>query len=435
MSTTDTITARPIETIRARAECAAPYIRALHTACHESGLGDFGTFTTSENATIELPAKMPVSDNTVRKSLRSLARDGWGLDGYAVAHGKINTADLRRIAREGAPAVAEIEARLASEETDAPAPAPVETPAPAPAPVAKPGNDRAALVAQIVAMLDGASAPAAIDESAIREIVAGEIAKIDRPRAVTVKIADKPSVDVGLTHKAFDTILTMLANRLHVYAWGPSGTGKTHMVAQLAKALGVEAYYTGQVFDPVQLFGFVDGHGTYHGTEFRKAWEHGGLFLFDEMDGSHPEALAALNMALSNGLCAFPDKTIPAHPDFRCIGGGNTNGQGASREYSTRQKFDGASGTRFAFVHVDYDEALERALTDDFGWCARVQAIRDALRAEKIEGILATPRAIIDGARLLASGMSRAEVEEATIWHGANDAIRNRVEKAIAGAR
>ena len=54
--------------------------------------------------------------------------------------------------------------------------------------------------------------------------------------------------------------------------------------------------------------GFIDAQGRIVNTEFRKAYEHGGLFLFDEIDASFPQAILAFNAALANDFMDFQIK-------------------------------------------------------------------------------------------------------------------------------
>ena len=91
--------------------------------------------------------------------------------------------------------------------------------------------------------------------------------------------------------------------------------------------------------------------GTIVSTEFRKAYENGGLFLFDEIDASMPGAILAFNAALANNFMDFPDKKVPRHKDFYCIAAANTFGSGADRQYVGRNQLDAASLDRFIDVY------------------------------------------------------------------------------------
>jgi hypothetical protein len=77
----------------------------------------------------------------------------------------------------------------------------------------------------------------------------------------------------------------------------------------------------------------------------------------------------------------------------------------------------------------DYDERLERAITGNDEWCARVQALRAGAVKEKARVVI-SPRASIYGARLLAAGMRERDVEQLTIWKGIDADLRRRIESA-----
>lgn len=165
--------------------------------------------------------------------------------------------------------------------------------------------------------------------------------------------------DKMVVHKDFDKIFTYLNNNIPVYLVGPTGVGKTHMAHQLAEVLKLKYYHTSQVTDEYQLLGFVDGMGNYQDTPFYQAFTKGGLFLFDELDASVPEALVKINMALANDSMAFPNGIKKKHKNFRVIAGGNTVG-GADSMYTARSRPDGATMNRFTIVKMDYDPHMEK---------------------------------------------------------------------------
>ena len=167
-------------------------------------------------------------------------------------------------------------------------------------------------------------------------------------------------------------------------------------------------------------------------TQFREAYEHGGVFLFDEVDASDPDALTAFNAALANGMGDFPDGMVKRHKDFIAIAAGNTFGRGADRQYVGRNQLDAATLDRFQTFEVDYDEDLERQLAGNDDWTDYVQKVRRAIDTEKVRHIV-SPRPSIAGAKLLAAGMERSKVEEACVWKGMDEQQRNRVKARMGG--
>lgn len=261
-------------------------------------------------------------------------------------------------------------------------------------------------------------------------LVADEVSRA--VKTVTVKVATLPPVTVTNAHRDFDKVLRYCANRVNVMLKGPAGCGKTFMAAQAAKTLGLSFEFSGKCVDETKLLGYMDGGGSYRSTGFRRAFEFGGVFLADEMDAWAPEALIALNAPLDGEYCDFPDGVVTKHPDFVVIAGVNTDGNGADRDYRAREALDAASLNRFAFVEMDYDEDLERAISCNDKWTAHVQKVRAAYRKlGTVRGLPPTPRASKFGGIMLAAGAPWAECEEAFIWKGLKEETRNLVKAEL----
>ncbi len=109
---------------------------------------------------------------------------------------------------------------------------------------------------------------------------------------------------------------------------------------------------------------------------------------------------------------------------------------GATSDYSGRQRQDKATVNRFAFVEFDYDEQLELAAagTDQRDWVLHVQSLRKALVSlgQSAPDILITPRASINGAAMLRqTGLPWDVVESATIFVGCSEDDRIKVKAAV----
>ena len=167
----------------------------------------------------------------------------------------------------------------------------------------------------------------------------------------------------GTVHEQFEKVCTLVNMDIPVFLSGAAGTGKNVICKQVAEALNLDFYFTNAVTQEFQLKGFIDANGTYHETQFYKAFTQGGLFFLDEMDGSIPETLIILNSAIANRYFDFPTGKVEAHPDFRIIAAGNTVGTGADIEYTGRFQLDASSLDRFALVTIDYSPAIEKAVT------------------------------------------------------------------------
>jgi cobaltochelatase CobS len=300
----------------------------------------------------------------------------------------------------------------------------------------------AGLLAQLFAMQKAAPAP--INEEKIIELI-GKHTSIDEKQVIALIQKHAPIISVeirrpdratvkldGHHHEAFPALLKMVSAGVHVWLSGPAGSGKTTLAYQVSRALECEFYSTGAVTSDFRLMGFIDAQGKLVRTPFREAYEKGGVFLWDEIDASNPNALTAFNQALSNGHFAFPDGMIERHKDFIAIAAANTYGHGPSAEYVGRTKIDGATLDRFATLYIGYDEKLETALAGEkyAEWSRTVQRARRAVSDNGIKHIV-SPRATIYGAQLLAAGVDRDTVLSVAVRKGLDDSSWQKVKNAI----
>lgn len=295
-----------------------------------------------------------------------------------------------------------------------------------------------AMLAEIMAR------PAGLDEERVTELARALInkemssARIARlieqyAPAITVKIekAEPREIKIeGARHASFPRIVRMVGAGLNVSMVGPAGSGKTTLAHQVADALGLEFEFTGAIASEYKLAGFIDAQGRYVSTAFRRAFEQGRLFLFDEVDASLPAALLAFNAALANGYADFPDGKVKRHPNFRAIAAANTYWTGQDRVYVGRNQLDGASLDRFAFIELPYDEKLERQIAGDTKFTTYVQKARRAAAEQKIRHVI-SPRASMFGNALIAAGDTMDEAADAVLWKGLDVATVNKIKAAI----
>ena len=170
----------------------------------------------------------------------------------------------------------------------------------------------------------------------------------------------------GIVHEKFEDVLKAVKKGKYPFLVGGAGTGKNVIAMQVAEALGLPFYFSNALHDTFDLTGWVRPDGTYNETPFYKAFKYGGLFMFDEIDGSDANVAIKFDEALSNGLMEFPAPigNVKAHKDFHCIAAGNTYGLGADYEYVGRNVLDAATLNRFYPIEIDYSPAIEEALAD-----------------------------------------------------------------------
>lgn len=250
------------------------------------------------------------------------------------------------------------------------------------------------------------------------------------PRNIIVTSPTGQHMLDGAQHYMTDKIIRIVAMNHPVMMVGPAGCGKTTIGEQTAKALGLPFYITSTINDTHELMGFTDGYGKYHSTPFRQAFEHGGVWIADEIDAWDASALLAANSALANGYASFPDRENPIrrHAHFRMVATANTFGNGADRVYIGRNELDAASLDRFAVVNVDYDLNLERIFAcGNQKWLDFVWETRKKVNEKKIRHVVSS-RAIGKGAEALANSLEWSDVCEWYLFKGMSKADREKLK-------
>ena len=181
------------------------------------------------------------------------------------------------------------------------------------------------------------------------------------------KIQIAPLGKDELFHESYDKLKLCVKAGIIPMIVGPAGTGKSTAAEQLSRDLGVNFYMANRIQNTFELVGFVNAAGEYVTTQFYEAYTKGGIFLFDEVDASSPEALVTINAAIAQGYMAFPGHptALPMHKDFKAICAGNTFGTGSTLQYTGRNKLDAATLDRFMIIEWDYDKGLEDKIIKD----------------------------------------------------------------------
>ena len=174
-------------------------------------------------------------------------------------------------------------------------------------------------------------------------------------------------------HPAFEIVLSAIQCGETPYLHGPAGSGKTHLCAQIARALyGDKARFAalscnaqttqGDIFGRLLPMKDKQGNTTidFRPNPFTEIYTQGGVFLFDEFDAASAEAAIVINQALANGEATLPNgETIRRHKDAVILCAGNTYGDGADQDFTARSALDAATLDRFCFCEVNYDTDLE----------------------------------------------------------------------------
>jgi MoxR-like ATPase len=250
-----------------------------------------------------------------------------------------------------------------------------------------------------------------------------------RPVVLEIRVPDRPPARVkGRVHAAFKRVLRLAMARKNIVLIGPTGSGKTHLAAQVAGAITTEAHPKGLPYASQSVtMGMSEskivgglmpigegGRFEMFVADFIRLFRDGGVFLLDEWDAVDPNVALIVNQALANGHIDLPLLgCVQRHPDFIAMAAMNTFGTGADRQYVGRSQLDEASLDRFRIgqVHMDYDRDMERDLVgaQHEAWLERAWQVRDAIRASRLRRNMST-RFILDGRDMIDAGDSIDEV-------------------------
>ena len=206
-----------------------------------------------------------------------------------------------------------------------------------------------------------------------------------------INIPNRKEVEIiGAQHECFKNALTLLNINKQLLLKGPTGAGKSHLCESIAKAMELNFGHISCTagMSESHLTGRMVADGTYIPTKFVDLYENGGVFLLDEVDAADSNVLLVINSALANGKMPIPNrKENPVairNENFYCIVAANTWGNG-SYEYSGREILDKAFLDRFALnkVFVDYDESLEKQITNEHAITSILQYVRKNCSIER----------------------------------------------------
>lgn len=177
-------------------------------------------------------------------------------------------------------------------------------------------------------------------------------------------------------HSMTEEIVRCIMSGDFVYLWGPSGSGKSFAIRQVALILGMDRLST-KMRDKYSVLAYNDAHGVFHATNTFIALLYGKMIDYEELDNDNPDIHVTLN-GIYSGLVDklrrpnekvmvnFADTTFaPVHPNFRMAATGNTCGQGEDVLYSARNKVDESVQQRWIPKEMTYDSRLENELLKD----------------------------------------------------------------------
>jgi cobaltochelatase CobS len=311
-------------------------------------------------------------------------------------------------------------------------------------------------LAGILAEAIGPYVTGKLDRDEVMSLIDERMQSLAMPRRCEVVSLDGLTRDMGVQHANFPAVLRLVSAGLHVWLVGPAGSGKTSIAAAVADALDLPHYAQSvcQQTSKGDLLGYrAAGTGEYVRTDLREAFEHGGVFLLDEVDAGNPNVMVVMNAILANNVVSFPDGMIRKHANFRLLAGANTIGMGANTQYVGRNKLDEATRDRFVLMNLPYDPSIEAAMCgvgpEAFGEsdtlpgfefhdtsdttavelrvldvCRTIVRVRKAIEATGIRHIV-SPRASKAACTMLRLGFSVEDTLDMAVWKGLDsDSIR-----------
>jgi len=284
------------------------------------------------------------------------------------------------------------------------------------------------LMMEAMQMIGGGAIDVAKVEAIVKEQI--RVATLPKVQTIEVKLPTKDEVKkLGQQHYLFQDVLESVADNSYVLLKGDAGSGKTYGAVQIAKALDLD-YRIFSFTNEISLsrcVGYMDAMGNYVKTSIREMYENGGLLILDEFDAMNPNVAVSLNNMLSGDEYTFPDAVVAKHDDFRVIACTNTFGNGADKDYSSRNKLDKATLDRFdEKFDWGYDEDLEIAV---FGNTDATKAVLAIRKNAKDLGITITPRRTKSVNKMVNRGVSlRVAVERAILCEYKSDQQRAMLE-------
>ena len=244
--------------------------------------------------------------------------------------------------------------------------------------------------------------------------------EVTRPNLPTLEIEEA-------AHEKLEEVIQLATARENILLVGPTGTGKTHLCAQAAKALELTfrtVSCTAGVTEGALVGRYLPtgagGAFEWHDGPFTQCYEQGGVFLLDEADSADPNTVLRLNAALSNGFLDLERGRIEQSPDFIFIASANTWMHGYDRNHTGRQAQDLAFTARFnaGKVLVEYDRKMEGAIVPDPELLATFWGMRDRAKQHHMENRQPSTRTIRSAANMKAHGwtMERILANIAADW-------------------
>ena len=249
-----------------------------------------------------------------------------------------------------------------------------------------------------------------------------KIETLQRPVKCFINDVEIPEIE-GLQHEKFPFVLKCLKIFKCVWLMGSSGTGKSYLIEQCAKALGFSKedgtyeYLKGSAgVTESHMTGRMTFDGTFIDGAVARSFRNGTFLCLDEFDGFDANTGLVFNSVFDEqGILSTPnDRENPfvmKNENFHVAVASNTTGDGSDFSYVGRNQLDLATLDRLQAVkvNIDYDKNVERALTGEFTDLADVLwDLRTRCEDNSLKRIVST-RLFLQGQKWRLAGLTNAE--------------------------
>lgn len=209
---------------------------------------------------------------------------------------------------------------------------------------------------------------------------------------------------------------------LPILLYGEAGTSKSKAAELLAQDLGVRFGYLpmSQQTTKSDLLGYLTPNGDNQISLFGDFYEHGGVFVLEEVDAANMNVLLSLNAAIASTKGYFAGKMVNKSKDFILIMTANTV-NGLDENYSARQKFDSSTLTRAIKLEWGFDADLEAGLIDNLRVTNNINIVRKKLHEY---GIILSMREALLYSNLLSCGINEKQAADSTILFNLEKSLR-----------
>ncbi len=273
---------------------------------------------------------------------------------------------------------------------------------------------------------------------------------------LTIVHPEQPEVALeGRQHFMFETALRMFScrtmddNPISLGLVGPSGTFKSTMALNLARAFSQEAFV--QPFSPYTsesaLLGYANANGIFIESPTSQAFDKNAIVILEEFDNANPQVVVALNTAIANREYHVNGRKVEAGKDSKIILCMNTWGRGGNQKF-TRGKLDNSSLDRFPMLEIPYDWGLVADIvgvqpaeqeypelhgpqySSEQGIYDYIVALNQAVANVELDYDF-TPRAIFNGIAFHRAGISKRLIDESCIWKGMSEEHQDKIKDAL----